>query len=97
MFWRLDGLEISYNAIFGATVSIPAAISNLPNPTPNHRTNYSTQWGLLAAALIFAAPVIWLNIKDTVTLEEDLKFSDETIEDVITTGAMTKVHDKEDV
>jgi len=73
VFWRLDGLEISYNSIFGAT------------------------WGLLAASLIFAAPVIWLNIKDTVSLEEDLKFSDETIEDVVAPGAAAKVvHEKED-
>lgn len=72
VFWRLDGLEIPYNTIFGAT------------------------WGLLAAALVFAAPVIWLNIKDTVTVEEDLKFSDETVEDVVATTGPTKVHSKED-
>ena len=43
------------------------------------------KWGLLGGALIFAAPVIWLNIKDTVSIEEDLKFSDETVEDVVPT------------
>jgi MFS family permease len=72
VFWRLDGLGISYNAIFGAT------------------------WGLLAASLIFAAPVIWLNIKDTVSIEEDLKFSDETIEDVVVTGAAPVKYSKEE-
>ena len=41
-----------------------------------------SQWGLLAVSLAFAAPIIWLKIKDTTTLEEDLKFSDETVEDV---------------
>jgi hypothetical protein len=40
-------------------------------------------WVLLAGSLVFALPVILLKIKDTVPLEEDLKFSDETIEDVI--------------
>lgn len=51
------------------------------------RLTYATfhQWGLLGAALVFAAPVIWLKIKDTVSLEEDLKFSDETVEDVAPT------------
>lgn len=39
-------------------------------------------WGLLAGALLFAAPVIFLKIKDTVSIEEDLKFSDETVADV---------------
>ncbi len=40
------------------------------------------QWGLVAGALVIAAPVIFLRIKDTISLEEDLKFSDETAEDV---------------
>lgn len=40
------------------------------------------QWGLLGGSLVVAAPVIWLKIKDTITIEEDLKFSDETAEDV---------------
>ncbi|KOS22776.1 UNC93-like protein [Escovopsis weberi] len=43
---------------------------------------YST-WGCLAGALIFAAPVIFLKVKDHVDIEEDLKFSDETIEDIV--------------
>lgn len=30
-----------------------------------------------------AAPLVLFKIKDTVPMEEDLKFSDETIEDVI--------------
>jgi len=53
------------------------------------------QWGLLGGALVFAAPVIWLKIKDTVTIEEDLKFSDETVEDVAPT-AHTQQHSKEE-
>lgn len=46
---------------------------------------YAT-WGLLAVSLIFAAPVVWTRIQDTVTLEEDLKLSDATVEDVIIAG-----------
>jgi len=37
---------------------------------------------LLVGALLIAAPVIFLKIKDTVLLEDDLKFSDETVEEV---------------
>jgi hypothetical protein len=33
--------------------------------------------------LVIALPVMILKIKDTVPIEEDLKFTDETIEDVI--------------
>lgn len=44
---------------------------------------FAVTWGLLGAALVIGAPVIFMRIKDTVTMEEDLKFSDETIEDVV--------------
>lgn len=44
---------------------------------------FGATWGCLAASLIIAAPVILMRIQDTVSVEEDLKFSDETIEDVI--------------
>jgi hypothetical protein len=38
---------------------------------------------LLASSLVVALPVMLLKIKDTVPIEEDLKFTDETIEDVV--------------
>lgn len=41
-----------------------------------------SQWGVVAAGIVIAFPVIWFRIKDTVTLEEDLQFSDETVQDV---------------
>ena len=44
---------------------------------------FISNWVLLAASLFIAAPVMLWKIKDTVSLEEDLKFSDETIEDVV--------------
>jgi hypothetical protein len=40
-------------------------------------------WVLLAGGLIIALPVTTLKIKDTVPVEKNLKFTDETIEDVI--------------
>jgi hypothetical protein len=40
-------------------------------------------WVLLAGSLVVALPVMMLKIKDTVPIEEDLKFTDETVEDVI--------------
>jgi hypothetical protein len=45
-------------------------------------------WALLAGGLIFALPLILTKIKDHVTLEEDLKFSDETVEDVAPTAML---------
>lgn len=43
---------------------------------------FASNWGLLVGSLLLAAPVIWYKVKDTVPLEEDLKFSDATLEDV---------------
>ena len=43
---------------------------------------FASCWGLLAGSLLFALPVIFLKIKDTVSVEDDLRFSDETVDDV---------------
>lgn len=47
----------------------------------------TTQWGVIAAGLLFAFPVIWFRIQDTVSVEEDLQFSDETVQDVTVNDA----------
>ncbi|KAJ4286388.1 hypothetical protein N0V88_008011 [Collariella sp. IMI 366227] len=52
-----------------------------------YTTMFAATWGLLAGALVIAAPVIWMRIHDTVSLEEDLKFSDETADDVLAPGS----------
>ena len=44
---------------------------------------FGAAWGLCAGSLVIAAPVIFMKVRDTVPLEEDLKFSDETVEDVV--------------
>ena len=44
---------------------------------------FLSSWVLLAGSLVIALPVMLLKIKDTVPLEEDLKFTDETMEDVL--------------
>ncbi|KKA29271.1 hypothetical protein TD95_005455 [Thielaviopsis punctulata] len=44
---------------------------------------FGSTWGMLAGGLLFAAPIIFIRIKDTVSVEEDLKFSDETVTDVL--------------
>jgi hypothetical protein len=43
---------------------------------------FASCWALLAGSLLCALPVILLKIKDTVPVEEDLKFTDETIDDI---------------
>lgn len=51
-------------------------------------TCFFPQWGVCAGALVIAAPLIFLRITDHVSLEEDLKFSDETVEDVAPTAVV---------
>lgn len=49
----------------------------------SYDTLFTITWAILGASLVVGAPVILSRIKDTVSVEEDLKFSDETIEDVV--------------
>ncbi|KAL4913174.1 major facilitator superfamily domain-containing protein [Aspergillus aurantiobrunneus] len=47
-----------------------------------YMTMFASCWGLLGAALLVAAPVIFFKIKEHTELEDDLRFSDETAADV---------------
>ncbi|KAJ4414924.1 hypothetical protein N0V82_007636 [Gnomoniopsis sp. IMI 355080] len=69
-----------YKGIQSAGAAIFWRLDGLGKP---YNTIYGATWGLLAGALLIAAPIIFLKIKDTVPLEEDLKFSDETVDDVL--------------
>lgn len=72
-----------YKGIQSAGNAIASRIDALNAPFMNE---FASNWGLLAGSLLFAAPVIFIKIKDTVPIEEDLKFSDETIADVAPTN-----------
>ncbi|KAK0634396.1 major facilitator superfamily domain-containing protein [Bombardia bombarda] len=92
IYWYMGALSNSgrkaanlagfYKGIQSAGAAVFWRLDALKTP---YNTMFGATWGLLAAALVFAAPVIWLKIKDTVTIEEDLKFSDETVADVAPT------------
>ncbi|KAF2144873.1 uncharacterized protein K452DRAFT_324711 [Aplosporella prunicola CBS 121167] len=43
---------------------------------------FASCWALLAGSLVIALPVFLIKIKDTVDIEDDLKFTDETLADV---------------
>lgn len=55
-------------------------------------------WALLAGSMICALPLVWFKIQDTVSVEEDLRFSDETKEEVMATqtGSISHETEKED-
>lgn len=69
-----------YKGIQSAGAAIFWRLDGLGKP---YNTLFGATWGLLVGALVIAAPVIFLKIKDTVPLEDDLKFSDETAEEVV--------------
>lgn len=68
-----------YKGIQSAGAAIASRIDALGHP---YMEELGTNWGLLSASLFIAAPVIWMKIKDTVSIEEDIKFSDETVAEV---------------
>jgi MFS family permease len=102
IYWYMGALSNSgrkaanlagfYKGIQSAGAAVYWRLDGLKTP---YNTMFGATWGLLAAALFIAAPVIFTRIKDTVTLEEDLKFSDETAEDVAP-AKDDAVHDKHD-
>ena len=71
-----------YKGIQSAGAAIIWRLDGFSNP-PSYMSLFASCWILLAGSLVVALPVMLLKIKDTVPIEEDLKFTDETIEDVI--------------
>ena len=51
-------------------------------------SEFATNWGLLAGSILIAAPVVWLKVTDTTSIEKDLEFVDERKEDVVATHAL---------
>lgn len=71
-----------YKGIQSAGAAIMWRLDGLDNP-PSYMNLFLSCWILLAGSLFVALPIIILKIKDTVPVEEDIKFTDETVEDVI--------------
>ena len=69
-----------YKGIQSAGAAIMWRIDDLKAP---YMSEFASCWGLLLGSLLFAAPIIYLYVKDHVDLEEDLKFTDETVADVV--------------
>lgn len=71
-----------YKGIQSAGAAIIWRSDGLKSPPP-YMNLFASCWILLAGSLVIALPVMILKIHDTVPVEEGLKFTDETIEDVI--------------
>lgn len=95
IYWYMGALSNSgrktanmagfYKGIQSAGAAIFWRLDGLKTP---FNTIFGATWGILAGALLIAGPVIWIRIKDTVPLEEDLKFSNETVEEVAPTAML---------
>ena len=78
------GIQSAGNAIIWRVDGLQAPYINI----------FASTWGLLAGSLLFTLPVVLMKIKDSVSVEEDLKFSDETVDDIYVHG---KVGDSPEV
>ena len=74
-----------YKGIQSAGAAITWRLDDLGVPYMNM---FASNWGLLAGSLLVALPVILLKVEDTVSLEKDLQFTDETLEDVAPTAQL---------
>lgn len=43
---------------------------------------FAASWGLLAGSIVIASPVVFLKIKESIDIVDDLKFSDESVTEV---------------
>ena len=68
-----------YKGIQSAGAAITPAIDSELVP---YMTEFGITWGICAASIVIAMPLIWMKVKDTTDVEEDLKFTDETLADV---------------
>ncbi|KAF2767620.1 MFS general substrate transporter [Teratosphaeria nubilosa] len=71
-----------YKGIQSAGAAIIWRLDGLSDAPP-YMNLFASCWGLLAGSLVIAAPVMIWKIKDTIPVEEDVKFTDETIEEVV--------------
>lgn len=55
----------------------------LDDTKTEYMTMFAINWGLLAGSLLIALPVILWKVKDTTSIEEDIKGTDETLEEVV--------------
>ncbi|KHN94892.1 DUF895 domain membrane protein [Metarhizium album ARSEF 1941] len=74
----------NYVGFYKGIQSVGAAVmNNLDARKLSFMKEFISNWVLLGASLLIAAPAIFLKIPDHVEVEDDLKGTDETVEDVL--------------
>lgn len=101
IYWFMGALSNSgrrtanYVGFYKGIQSAAAAVMwSIDSHDTSFMGEFISNWVLLSVSLVIAAPVIFLKIKDHVTVEEDLAGTDETLADVLPAGHPEKsVHD----
>jgi len=91
---KLSNMAGFYKGIQSAGAAV---IWRLDSQSLPYMSEFASSWALLLGALVCALPLLLVRIKDHVTVEEDVKFSDETVEEVVGTTDGKVVHDAEKV
>ncbi|KAG0649064.1 unc93 [Hyphodiscus hymeniophilus] len=97
VYWFMGALSNSgrrsanYVGFYKGIQSAGAAVMwSLDSGKLSYKSEFISNWVLLSISLLCAAPVIFLKIKDHVTVEEDLIGTDETLADVLPQGHSEK-------
>jgi len=81
-----------YKGIQSAGAAIIWRLDNVKKP---YMDLFASCWILLAGSLFVALPVMLLKIKDTVPIEEDLQFIDETVDEFFQRKAVSVIPEHE--
>jgi len=99
VYWYIGALSNSgrrsanYVGFYKGIQSAGAAVMwSLDSNKISFMSEFISNWALLSASLIIAAPIIFLRIKDTVSVEADLAGTDETLADVLPPSALKGEH-----
>jgi len=98
VYWFMGALSNSgrrsanYVGFYKGIQSAGAAVMwSLDSRKTSFLAEFISNWVLLSVSLLIAAPVIFLKVKDHVTVEEDLVGTDETLADVLPADYPDKV------
>ncbi|KAL1301869.1 hypothetical protein AAFC00_006051 [Neodothiora populina] len=102
VYWFMGALTnngrklANYAGFYKGIQSVGAAIVwRLDDLGVPYMNMFASCWGLLTASLLIALPLIIVRVTDHVEVEEDLKFSDEAITDVVVAPGVVAAHDLE--
>ena len=77
----------NYVGFYKGIQSVGAAVmNNLDARKLPFMSEFISNWVLLGSSLLIALPIIFLKIPDHVEVEDDLRDTDETVEDVLPAG-----------